>query len=60
MWLEPLAMFQEIYLKFNLYLVTVSTAFGELCFAQATSVRGYGLRGNTHNFYALCLLAHLC
>lgn len=28
MWLEPLVMFQEIYLKFNLYIVTLSTTFG--------------------------------
>lgn len=60
MWLGLLATFQGIYLKFNLYLVTVSTAFGEVCVARAVSVRGYGLRGNMHTFYALCLLAHLC
>lgn len=28
MWLEPLATFQEIYLKFNLYIVPASTTFG--------------------------------
>lgn len=25
--------FREIYLKFNLHIVTASTAFGEVCFA---------------------------
>lgn len=25
--------FQEIYLKFNLYIVTLNPAFGEVCFA---------------------------
>lgn len=29
--LEPLVMFQEIYLKFNLYIATLSTTFGEVC-----------------------------
>lgn len=33
MWLERLVMFQEIYLKFNLYIMTLSTTFGEVCFA---------------------------
>ena len=29
--LEPLVIVQEIYLKFNLYIVTLSTTFGEVC-----------------------------
>ena len=34
--------------------------FWEVCSALAIAVQDYGLQGNMYNFYALCLLAHLC
>lgn len=60
MWLEPLVLFQEIYLKFNLYIVTPSTTFGEVCFALCHSSLELWTPREYVYFYALCLLAHLC